>query len=80
MKNLGKRKVKNSIRTVARGCYCGAICTCYNASSAKAAYTASKAVGWSSADVGIKVLMKIPQNTVLYSGEIRLVGEKDERG
>ena len=39
MKNLGKRKVKNSIRTVARGCYCGAICT--------------KAVGWSSADVGI---------------------------
>ena len=46
-------KVKNSIRTVARGCYCGAICTCYNASSAKAAYTASKAVGWSSADVGI---------------------------
>ena len=50
MKNLGKRKVKNSIRTVARGCYCGAICTCYNASSAKAAYTA---VGWSSADVGI---------------------------
>ena len=44
MKNLGKRKVKNSIRTVARGCYCGAICTCY---------TASKAVGWSSADVGI---------------------------
>lgn len=53
MKNLGKRKVKNSIRTVARGCYCGAICTCYNASSAKAAYIASKAVGWSSADVGI---------------------------
>lgn len=45
--------MKNSIRTVARGCYCGAICTCYNASSAKAAYTASKAVGWSSADVGI---------------------------
>lgn len=28
----------------------------------------------------LKILMKFPQNTVLYSGEIRLVGEKDERG
>lgn len=53
MKKLAKRRVSNSIRIVARGCYCGAICTCFNENSAKAAYTATKAAAWSSADIGI---------------------------
>ena len=50
---IEKRRVSNSIRIVARGCYCGAICTCFNENSAKAAYTATKAAAWSSADIGI---------------------------
>lgn len=53
MKALGKKHNKANARVVARGCYCGALCTCYNASSIKSAYGAIKAASWSSADVDL---------------------------
>lgn len=53
MKILGKKHVEKNARVVARGCYCGALCTCYRASSIKSVYTAAQAVTWSSADVDL---------------------------
>lgn len=55
MKQLGKRPTSNVIQIVARGCYCGAICSCHNTNSTvvKKAYGAVKAASWSSADVDL---------------------------
>lgn len=52
MKKLGKKSkgMKDSMG-VARGCYCGALCSCYGASSTSASYTAVEAAGWMTSEV-----------------------------
>lgn len=54
MKQLGKRPTSNVLQIVARGCYCGAVCSCHQTSNkVKNAYGAIKAASWSSADVDL---------------------------
>ena len=53
MGSINRRHSKRRRIIVARGCYCGALCTCYNAQFASAVYNAVTAASWSSADVGI---------------------------
>lgn len=54
MKQLRKRPTRNVMQIVARGCYCGALCSCHNTSNTvKKAYGAVKAASWSSADVDL---------------------------
>lgn len=52
MKKLGKKNngMKDSMG-VARGCYCGALCTCYGATSTSSAYTAVQAAGWMTSEL-----------------------------
>ena len=52
MKSLGKKRMGMLKSTnVARGCYCGALCTCHNAPVISGAYTATKAAGWMTSEL-----------------------------
>ncbi len=53
MKPLGKRPANMTMLAVTRGCYCGALCSCYKTPTIKSAYGAVKAASWSSADVDL---------------------------